>query len=438
MLWKGEQWVLGYVLGLTLFTFLVFIAHIVTGMPLSRLGFLGVCFAALVVLGVLWRARLSGHRAPPEPPVPAGASSSLVRWSLVAFGAWIALRTIIFTALLFLTPSFFDDTMDNWNLRGKLFFVDREFTLIFPWDQNAQGVSSYPPSVSLAKTWFAALAGQWSDGLANGIHILWFLALLLLVYWTLRRMLPLAWSILGALMLASLPLEFIQGTGTYADIFLSVHLLAAVAMMLHALTSHTRDHARSWLRLGAFAIALVPFTKNEGFALYFPVLLLLYAGTLLWLTKKKMLSGRDLGTMLLIAAVGIAAIALPWIGFKIAHGLSFGNAKGIDFQFRWQPGVLQAVLVNTFLEGNWNFLFPLFFGLLALQWRAVLRPPLLLLAAFFMIPYLGQMFFYLFTGLGQEALFQTGYARGLIHLMPGIVTLTVLLLHDVLRKDTRT
>ena len=51
---------------------------------------------------------------------------------------------------------------------------------------------------------------------------------------------------------------------------------------------------------------------------------------------------------------------------------------------------------------------------------------------------MGQLFAYLFTGLSQEALFQTGYARGLIHLMPVIVTVTTVLLYDAIYRDKGT
>ncbi len=440
VLFRGEQWVLGFALGLTFAMFCAFVLNVTAGVPFSLTGFLGV-FGGLImlfgVLHVLQKAR-GGRTVYAAPAQDTMTLSRPVAIGLAAIAGWVLLRAVIFGGLPLLTPSFFDDSMDNWNLRGKVFYQEQTLTLRFPWDQNARGVNSYPPTVPLAKTWLSTINGTWSDRLANMIHPAWFVALLLLLYGSLRRSLPRVWATGGAVMLASLPLELIQGTNAYGDVFLSLHLFAAALPLLHALRSPDRERVLSWLRIGLFAMALLPFTKNEGWALYFPVLAFLYAATCVQLLRRRVMTVRSLAPALLTGIVMIGLVAGFWIGFKMLNGLSFGNAKGIDLHFRWQPNVLTAVFVNTFLEGNWGLLFPLFFGLLGFRWRTALRTPLLVLTAFFLIPYGGQMFAYLFTGLSEEALFQTGYARGLIHLMPVIVFMTVMLMREALyEKGTK-
>ncbi|MSR86647.1 hypothetical protein EXS70_00525 [Candidatus Peribacteria bacterium] len=428
---REEKWALGFVVGMTLSMFVAFFANVLLGVPFTASGFLMVFAALLIALGIPWVLRRKS--VPPyfAPLLPAETMPRGVRIAVMALGAWVAVRVLLFCLTLLLVPSFFDDTTDNWNLRGKIFYLQKSFTLQFPWSPNIPGVSSYPPTVPLAKTWLATLAGSWQEGIVNSIHFIWFIALLLLVYWTLRRMLPMSFALLGAIILASLPLELIHGTSAYADVFLSVHLFASVALLVHALRSEDAGRAMSFLRISGLMIALVTFTKNEGWALYFPVLALLFAITALWLWRKKAVSPRALIITALIAGGVILAIVVPWIAFKLTNGLPFGNAKGIDLNFRWQKNVLLSVTVNTFFEGNWGLLFPLFFGLLALRWKTAFRTSVVTLTTFFLIPYLVQMFAYLFTGLSTEALLQTGYARGLIHLMPVIVTITTLLMYDL-------
>ena len=441
VLWRAEKWVWGFALGMTLSMFMVFLGNVYLGIPLTLAGFLGIFGAMVILLGGVWMMR-RGRRmnmgsmgvAVQRPYVPTGMHS-LPRWmtiGLIVLGAWVGLRIIAMAVDVALTPTFFDDAMDNWNLRGKFFFFQKTIALTFPWDTQVGGISSYPPTVPLAKAWLSTLAGTWNEGLSNSIHGIWFVCLLLLVYWTLRRMLSWKWSALGAIVLASLPLEMIHGMNPYADAFLSLHLFMAVALVFHAINSRTHDaHTHTWFRLAAFAIALVPFTKNEGWALYFPVLILLYGGSVLWLRYRKTITTQQMITTALFAIILASLITIPWISYKVMNGLPFGNAKGIDLNFQWQPGVTLSIIVNTFLEGNWGLLFPLFFGLLITRWRAAFRSPLLLLSAFVLIPSFGQLFLYMFTGLSTEALLQTGYARGLIHLMPVIVILTILLLHHV-------
>lgn len=427
VLLRAEKWVLGGVLGLTVTMFFAFFGNILVGIPLTLPGFLSVVTSLLVVLGIPWWLKKAPAVAPGLPPLE--KPSFRITALLAVIGGWVALRVISASVITLLVPSYFDDTTDNWNLRGKMFYFAKNFTLELPWG-GTTGISSYPPTVSLSKAWLSTFAGSWHEGLVNSIHVAWFFALLLLMYWSLRRLLPIAWATLGTIILASLPLELIHGTNAYADVFLSVHLFAAIVLMMHAVRESSPDRAATWLRLAGFALALVPFTKNEGWALYFPVLFVLYVLTLLWLWRRNTLTTRNIVANGAMAGAMILAVIVPWISFKVLNGLAFGNAKGIDLNFAWQKGVALSVTVNTFFEGNWSLLFPLFFTLLFARWRTALRTPLVLLTAFFAVPYVGQLVAYLTTGLSTEALLQTGYARGLIHLMPVIVTITTVLLHD--------
>jgi hypothetical protein len=118
--------------------------------------------------------------------------------------------------------------------------------------------------------------------------------------------------------------------------------------------------------------------------------------------------------------------------------MAFGNAKEISsLTIGWQQGVWLVVVINGFFEGNWNLLLPLMLILLAWQWRTAFRFPLLPLTAFFLLLWIQQILLFMFTSLSYEALFQTGYGRGMIQLMPVIVmVVTLLLVRTVDRERT--
>src|SRR5262249_53344420 len=151
-------------------------------------------------------------------------------------------------------------------------------------------------------------------------------------------------------------------------VFLASHLLTGVLLLYYALTAASKEQCLSFLRLAAAALALVAFTKNEGLVLYLPSLTVLATFTLWKSRRRGLLSQRD---TLLAAGWFLGALALvagPWILFKSLHRLTYGNAKAISgLSLVWQPGVILAILVNTFLEGNWLVFFPLFFLLLILH-----------------------------------------------------------------------
>ena len=363
----------------------------------------------------------------PQSPIP-----NPLLYLIIPIALWIILKIAVSSFLLIVSPPFNDDVINNWNFRGKVFFYAQEFTLELQRGYGIvekENVSSYPPSVPLLKTWFAALYGQWNEGLVNAIHIVWYCCALVLLFFALRRMTTLWWSLIGTYLLSSIPLYLMHGTVAYADLFLSLHVFLAVAMLLHALREESEDRASAYLRISALALALLLFTKNEGLILCAPPLSLAAIGTLLWLRRR----GRHILPSLLWYIGFSAAVLIPWLGFKMLHDLPFGNAKAVSgFAFGWQPGVLKAIAINTFLEGNWLLLMPLFLGLLLLRWRNVLRSTLALPILFILVVWMGQIGIFLFTSISNEAIYQTGYARGLIQLMPVIVMVTTMLLPAML------
>ena len=332
------------------------------------------------------------------------------------------------------TPPYEDDVFNNWNMRGKLFYHTQELSLEYEaGNENLStgGVHSYPATVPLTKTWLATLRGQWHEGLVNSIHIVWFLAALSLVYCTLRRKMTKAWALGGAYALSSLPLYFVHSTTAYADVFLSVHVFAALSLLLGALESDDAEHRATFLRLGALASGLLVFTKNEALLMHLPVLALMVLLSLRFLSRSDALDSKAVRSAFLHYVMLIGIVLVPWVLFKLTHNLNFGNAKSVlNLTFSWQEGVAYAIGVNTFLEGNWVLLYPLLITFLIVQRRRAFRFPTALLTGFFLIVVLGQFPLYFFTGISTEAVNQTGYARGLVQLAPVAVTLLISLAHS--------
>lgn len=435
VLLRSERWMLGVMVGLAYGTFAVFLANVALGVPLTRLGFLGVfAIASVLLLLLFFRQRLPLRLPPvrlaPSPPLSSGAK---IVWGILT--GWIALRIVMLAIdFLLLSPTSLDDTLDNWNLRGKVFYVTRTLTLVLPNEDavtSPQGISSYPPALPLMKTWLAALAGNWSEPLVNSIHVLWYVAALVLLYATLRRRVSVGWSLLGVYLLGSLPLFLMHGTNTYADALLAAHVFAAVTLLFHAFAADDERTRWTFLKLAAIAAAILPFIKNEGLLVYLPPLLVLFCWQLLRGVRSHAMNRAAVQRGLVLFALVLLAVVGPYLAFKLGNGMTFGNAKPFTtLGIGWQKNVLHAIFINTLFEGNWLLLFPLFLLLLVWCWRLAFTR-FGLLTFFFLIVYVGQAGLYLFTGLSTEALRQTGYARGLIHIVPIAVLLTTLLLHEV-------
>lgn len=432
---RFERIALGYILGSAYTMFLTFLVEICTHLPLALPLFLGI---QLVTLGILYglqyrygvrHAEKTHHRAAfPTHTLPLWIKT-LYRVLLSLMILKIAVTSITF---LLLVPTYLDDSLTNWNLRGKIFYHDQQLTLVLPGENpltSPQGVSSYPPTVPLMKTWFSTLAGEWNDPLVNSMHVLWYIAALILVYAGIRRHAGREWANVGLLMIGGMPLYLMHGTNAYADIFLSVHVFAAISMLFHALHATHEEERMTFLRISAIATAILPFTKNEAMLVYLPTLIVVIGVSLLW-SLRRFMTTAHLRSALLWYSVSFLLICVPWLGYKWSHGLTFGNGKSFtSLGFSWHENVLISIAINTFFEANWLLLFPLLLILLIWRWRAAFST-LSALSAFFLIIYIGQMLMYLFTNLATEALRQTGYARGLVQLTPLVILLTTLLLRD--------
>jgi hypothetical protein len=239
-----------------------------------------------------------------------------------------------------------------------------------------------------------------------------------------------SWTLLGVYLLGSMPLYMMHGTNTYADAYMSVHVMLAASFVFLALREKDRSAMLPLFRIAAVLTGILPFVKNEGLLLYAPPLALITIIGLFVKFRRQEMTMKDIGTILLWFAGFAALCALPWLIFKWENGMTFGNAKPFTtLGIGWQEGVLIAILINNFSEGNWLLMLPLLILLIIWRKKAAFGS-FIPLTAFVMIVVVGQWFLYLFTGLAWEARMQTGLARGIVQMMPTITVLTGLLLAD--------
>ncbi len=437
VLLRMERWTLGFLLGTTGGMFLLFLT-LLAGASLTRTTILSLEGVLLLLMAGLYFSR----RTLVFEQEPLHHERGLLQgWTRI--GVWglgfVSFAKIAFTAATFLlvVQPYLDDTVSNWNLRAKVFFLNHGLTLELPGgDLVNQQLSSYPPTVSLLKASLATIADQFSEPLVNSVHVLWYAAVLILLFSALRRFLPLSWSLLGTYLFVSLPLPLMHGVNAYADMFMAAHATAAVLLLICGLASEGQSQ-QTFLRLSILMGALLPFTKNEGLLIHFLTFALIWCWSMLSL-RSSTDSSQHRRTLLLGIFV-CAAIIVPWLLFKWTHGLTFGNAKSVTgLSLSFEPLVLYAFFIHTFYEGNWLLLFPLLLGVLGLRWRSALATPLLPLTVFVGITIVGQVAIYAFTPLATEALRQTGLGRGVLQIVPLCTFLTTILLASILKPETDT
>jgi hypothetical protein len=437
VLTRAERMAWALTLGPTLFTFIAFVSY---ALHLTQFTLMGFLLPALVVgmifLGIAIRTKSFGSAAtlPDMHPVP----KKWMRIGIIILLLWTALKIAAGAFDLATVPTFWDDSFNNWNMRGKAFYVTHTLPLEIPLGdggiQTAEGVSSYPPSVPLIKTWLATIRGNWNDGLVNTVHLVWFVGLLLSFYLFLKPRMGKYTAAFGVYILSSLPLVMIHGTNPYADMVVASHLFLAMVCVIGIAEASDTKHIKSWLLLLALTSGLLLFTKNEATVLYAPVLLIV---TVWVLTKKRStqldaVNTKSIASFLLI----LGCLALPWISFKWINGLTFGNAKSVSGQtLTFNTAVPSAIWYHLSKEANWLLLPLISVITLIASWRRALKFPEGLLTVFLGIVMLAQASIFTFIGpLATEAINQTGLSRGFLHIMPLVVLLTMMLGEKLLKE----
>lgn len=446
VLTRAERIVWALTLGPTLFTFIAFLSHVLSLTKLTLLGFLLPNIVIALLLGAgAWTSSVlrPSWKSSPSVSLPPDTAPRWVRLGVFLLCIWTGVKILAGAIDLFGVPTYWDDSFNNWNMRGKMFFVTERIELTIPVGnrilQTEGGVSSYPPALPLVKTWLSDLRGSWEEPLVNGVHLLWFLGLLGSFFLLLRRSFGRTVSLFGASLLASLPLLIIQGTNPYADVFLASHLFLSVVCLLGAARSTATEELTSWLKLLAFTLGLLLFTKNEATVLYAPLLILLAFWLLLGKKRTGLITQQQFARAVGLIAIILGCLALPWLAFKWLNGLTFGNAKSISgMVMSFNPLVVKAIWYHLSHEPNWLLLPLVFLLMLVLAGRRAWEPPTGLLTVFVIVTILGQFaLFTLMAPLATEAIMQTGLSRGLLHVAPVVLLLVLLLGRQILIEGDR-
>lgn len=436
----AERITFAIILGPTLGMFIVFLTHIAGLTRLHLTGFLVPLVIAIVLLTVgAWKRGGLRFTSDVQTVRNTVVYPTWVKTGVVLLCLWTALKIIAGTYSIVSVPTYWDDSFNNWNMRGKIFFVTQELTLEIPAGNGittaAEGVSSYPPMLPMMKTWLSVIRGEWSEPLVNGLHLIWFFGLIAAVYLLLRRSFDWVVSSLGVWACVSLPLMLIHGTNPYADIFVAAHIVVVMTCVLGIRRATFAEGRAPWIYLFFISIGLLALTKNEALVLHIPLLLL--SALLLGIRPNVLGSWSSDKKAIFIGLSGALALALPWIFFKWANDLTFGNAKSLSgISLSFNPVVIKAIWFHLTSEPNWLLLpLALPLSLVAAGKRFWLTPEAVIAAFVFADITLQFCLFIMVPSLGNEAINQTGLSRGLLHIAPLAIILVIFAMQSALRHE---
>ena len=337
----------------------------------------------------------------------------------VGLGAWLGVKGVVTVWEALLLPIYSWDGWSQWSGGAKFFFLRGGFNLdpadphFFGWDAGRVYLN-YQLHVSLAQVWFALCLGRFDEVLVKAWAPLTYVAMVALLYRTLRRETTVPVALLFALALASAPLLTFHAFEGYADLTLAFYELAAVACFWRVVRSGGAHGDRGALVLTGCFAALAIWTKQEG--LLFAVALL--GAAVAYLVAKRRLEARWPALVLPPAVLLVA-----WFMFLGAHGLPlFGRGEVEEAAWHWE--VFPVLGRELLLSANFNLVFVVFAVVTAWGFRTIARSelkyPYLVLAGLVAL----LLLVYLTTENFRFVMNLTGADRNVLTLLPIVYLLT--------------
>ena len=388
------SWALGFPLGAFL-NVLVFFVFTLFNIPLT-LWFLFIAHSVLLaVLGLFLQRLLQRGKIL--------AAEAEKERDLLEVHLRPPLRKILFCVLLLslaakvgygvshavVLPSFYFDSLSQWNMRAHVSFVDR--SIAFDATEE-RGISKpqYPILLHSLQILFMLPQGEWKDMIANSATFLLTLTLYLGLFFLLKARSGSLAALFGLTLFLMLPLATMHLVQGYGDL----PTLLTILLSAFFFVRFTENRRRAELLVSALFIAASSWVKQEG----------LFFGVLPWLivtTSWFLLKGGNRKNDVLFGYVPAIVLGALWSVFLFTKGLPIGAHSG-DFNFALHPEAIGPALQAMFSMGSFGiffFVLPVVLILVLMRslpkWKTFLSPLLILIWA--VLTFLETLVVYLFT-----------------------------------------
>jgi len=294
----------------------------------------------------------------------------------------------------------------------------------------------YPLLIPISEAWVYTLMGGINDLLVKAIFPMYFLSILVIMYFFLKRFISRKFALIFTFLLATIPQLKHFATIGYADFALAFYY--SIATML--LYLWMREKKTPVLLISALFMGFAVLTKNEGTALCLVNFLILS----IFLAKNlKAPIIRQVFIYLFVAGI----ITIPWFALKLSAGMdneilqfSSISLERLSDTFK-NPGRIGVIFYEFqkqfFGPKKWNILWILFFACLALNIKKAFSPNIkyMSLAILFILGLYGGI--YLFIPIDRPIQWHLGttVSRLLLHFTPLIAFWLGLMTNEKLENN---
>lgn len=364
-------------------------------------------------------------------------ASKLQSIVVLLIAAWVLLKLLFVIYEGTIWPVFAWDSLENWSSAAKFFFYEKGLLLDHGnehfFGQGYRTFLNYPLHIPLMQVWISVCLGDIHEVYMKYWSVFYFIGVVALVYFAVRRESSRVIAVLAALFLSSVPLLTYHAIDAYADLPLGYYSLAtAVCFRVYTDKKRERgDNNFGFLVLsGAFA-ALCLWTKMEGmfFVLASGITLLLY------LLMKKV-AARSVLARLFCFFAPIIIIGISWYAFLFLNGIVGRSPAVVKSVSELHFEVIPVILQQTILSANFNIIF-IFLGIVVLLGiRTIFRSNLKYLLLQLVIVIAMYLFLYLATDNYVFVTNLTALNRNLLTFIPMMYYISALIAAYLLKEST--
>jgi len=340
-----------------------------------------------------------------------------------------------FKALIKPMDSF--DSIGNFAYKAKMFFMKSyvPYELFLDKSIDIQH-GDYPLFIPLSETWIYMFLGRWNDLLVKALFPMFLLAVLIIFYFTLKRLIGKRLALISGFFLATIPHFLNYATIGYADFALTMFYCTGF-FYIFLWISYKRE--TKYLFLATCLAVLAIGAKHEGVMFLFINIALL---ALFALLNRKVITRAELGGIGFFLVVTLVS-TIAWFAYFHMLGFSneFVNKETLHFSVVVKnlnriPLILYEYQKHVFGPKKWNISFLVFFIGLALYFKTAFREHFKYITFSILLAFAGYSFFYLITPLEIRYHLQTSGSRLLIHFLPIVVFWIGYLAKEILNAET--
>ncbi|MBF0216263.1 MAG: HAD-IIIA family hydrolase [Candidatus Omnitrophica bacterium] len=330
---------------------------------------------------------------------------------LLLSGIAIELLWVVFLAWSYPVDS--HDALAGYALKAKMFYSAGSIPPgFFGYTEGMVAHPDYPLFLPFLMTWVYEFTG-FNDCTVQLVMPVTYFFTLTLYYSVARKRFDRLFSIGAVFFIATVPQVADYAAFINADYF----LFAFVGAAFMYLSFYGRGNDKGYLVLSSALFGLSVWIKNEGIVFAVSALLALLARMLLYPEKGK--GSKDMLWLL----GGIAAIALPWFAFKKFMGVMNNDINPSDYSmsvlwtnFRDLPILLDFLQRQVFGPKKWNLFWMIFWTLVILKRRDLLRKERIIQTVFILLASLGYFAGYMaMTGTNLYFYANTTISRFMLH-----------------------